>query len=180
MISYGRQCLSNLQLFCYFDDAQYFTTSMAKQTKEQTKDYIVVILGAQSEYIIRHTVTFYKFLIIICVPSRKSSGNVRNMINIAIKSRYSLVNGNVVFNILIQSNIFLIQGSHFTSHILYKKRERNSFSFVMQGLFIAYFNSKTNMIYFTQYGLSMVPSFFFDLVIRMVVTAFWFPSYSAF
>ena len=126
MISYGRQCLSNLQLFCYFDDAQYFTTSMAKQTKEQTKDYIVVILGAQSEYIIRHTVTFYKFLIIICVPSRKSSGN---MINIAIKSRYSLVNGNVVFNILIQSNIFLIQGSHFTSHILYKKK-RTKFVFI--------------------------------------------------
>ena len=126
MISYGRQCLSNLQLFCYFDDAQYFTTSMAKQTKEQTKDYIVVILGSQSEYIIRHTVTFCKFLIIICVPSRKSSGN---MINIILKSRYPIVNGNVVFNILIQSNIFLIQGSHFTSHILYKKK-RTKFVFI--------------------------------------------------
>ena len=123
MISYGRQCLSNLQLFCYFDDAQYFTTSMAKQTKEQTKDYIVVILGAQSEYIIRHTVTFYKFLIIICVPSRKSSGNI------GLKSRYALVNGNVVLNILIRSNIFLIQGSHFTSHILYKKK-RTKFVFI--------------------------------------------------
>ena len=123
MISYGRQCLSNLQLFCYFDDAQYFTTSMAKQTKEQTKDYIVVILGSQSEYDIRHTVTFYQFLIIICVPRTKRSGNI------VLKSRYPAVYGNVLLNIIIRSNIFLIQGSHFTSHILYKKK-RTKFVFI--------------------------------------------------